>query len=388
MNFIYLLIELLDELVFGVGEAAWPLIRTDLDLNYAQIGLALSLPGVLGNIIEPFLFILGDVWKRRTIILLGGIFFIISLALTGVSREFGLFLFSLILFNPASGAFVSLSQASLMDSEPERHEQNMARWAFAGSLGVVFGPLLLGSLAVIGWGWRPAYWILAMLSTVTLFAAFRRLPRSQSASNDFPTLHAFFESLRAALSALKDRTVLRWLILLEFSDLMLDILHGFLALYMVDVMNLSVANAAFTLTAYTGIGLIGDFLLIPFLERVRGLDYLRVSVMIECILLPLFLLSSILWVKLTLLAFIGLFVVGWYAILKANLFSSMQGQSGTAQALGSVSGIIGKLIPLGIGLAAQTYGLQTAMWLLLLGPIALLIGLPRRTTKSPVSDDL
>ncbi|HEY3474865.1 MAG TPA: MFS transporter [Anaerolineales bacterium] len=385
MNFIYLLIELLDELVFGVGEAAWPLIRTDLDLNYAQIGLALSLPGVLGNIIEPFLFILGDVWKRRTIILLGGIFFIISLAVTGVSREFGLFLFSLILFNPASGAFVSLSQASLMDSEPERHEQNMARWAFAGSLGVVFGPLVLGSLAVIGWGWRPAYWILAMLSTVTLLAAFRRLPRSQSASDDFPTLHAFFESLRAALSAFKNRTVLRWLILLEFSDLMLDILHGFLALYMVDVMNLSVANAAFALTVYTGIGLIGDFLLIPFLDRARGLDYLRVSVMIECILLPLFLLSSNLWVKLTLLAFIGLFVVGWYAILKANLFSSMQGQSGMAQALGSVSGIIGKVIPLGIGLAAQAYGLQTAMWLLLLAPIALLIGLPRRTTKSLVS---
>ena len=48
MTFLYLLIEFLDELVFGVGEAAWPLIRSDLDLNYAQIGLALSLPGILG----------------------------------------------------------------------------------------------------------------------------------------------------------------------------------------------------------------------------------------------------------------------------------------------------------------------------------------------------
>jgi FSR family fosmidomycin resistance protein-like MFS transporter len=74
MNIIYLLIEFLDEFVFGVGEAAWPLIRNDLGLNYVQIGLALSLPGILGNIIEPFLFILGDVWKRRTIILLGGAF--------------------------------------------------------------------------------------------------------------------------------------------------------------------------------------------------------------------------------------------------------------------------------------------------------------------------
>jgi FSR family fosmidomycin resistance protein-like MFS transporter len=163
-----------------------------------------------------------------------------------------------------------------------------------------------------------------------LFAAFRRLPRPKTISNNFPSLRVFFQSLGGALSALKNRTVLRWLILLEFSDLMLDILHGFLALYLVDVMNFSAAKAAFALAVYTGIGLIGDYLLIPLLERVKGLDYLRVSVIIECILLPLFLLSSTLWLKLTLLGFIGLFVVGWYAILKANLFSSMQGQSGTA----------------------------------------------------------
>jgi FSR family fosmidomycin resistance protein-like MFS transporter len=167
---------------------------------------------------------------------------------------------------------------------------------------------------------------------------------------------------------------------------MLDVLHGFLALYLVDVMSLSAANAAFVLAIYTGIGLLGDFLLIPLLERVKGLDYLHISVILECILFPLFLLSSLLWLKLTLLVLIGLFVVGWYAILKAHLFSSMQGQSGTAQALGSISGIIGKLIPLGIGLVAQTYGLQTAMWLLLAGPIALLIGLPRSRTQSPISN--
>jgi FSR family fosmidomycin resistance protein-like MFS transporter len=379
MNITYLLIEFLDELVFGLREAAWPLIRNDLGLNYIQIGLALSLPGILGNIIEPFLFILGDVWKRRTIILLGGVFFATSLMLTGISAAFYMFIFSLVLFNPASGAFVSLSQASLMDSEPARHEQNMARWTFAGSLGVMFGPLLLAGLALIGWGWRPAYWLLTAFSAWTLFAAFKRIPKSQSADDQFPSSRAFLENFRNVLSMLKNLTVLRWIILLEFSDIMLDILHGFLALYLVDVMELSAAHAAFVLVGYTGIGLIGDFLLIPFLERVKGLDYLRVSVMVECILLPLFLLTSILWLKLTLLGLIGLFVVGWYAILKANLFASMPGHSGAAQALGSIGGIVGKLIPLGIGFAAQMYGLQTAMWFLLAGPIALLIGLPRRT---------
>ncbi len=127
MNFIYLLIELVDELVFGVGETAWPLIRRDLNLTYTQIGILLSVPGILAAFIEPFLGILGDVWKRRVLIIGGGIFFTFSLALTALSKSFSLLLMSFIIFFPASGAFVSPSQASLMDSEPKRHEQNMAR---------------------------------------------------------------------------------------------------------------------------------------------------------------------------------------------------------------------------------------------------------------------
>ncbi len=68
----FLLIEFLDELVFGVNQAAWPLIRTDLRLSYLQIGLLLSVPGIVSAILEPLLGILGDVWKRRLLILGGG----------------------------------------------------------------------------------------------------------------------------------------------------------------------------------------------------------------------------------------------------------------------------------------------------------------------------
>ena len=44
--------------------------------------------------------------------------------------EFLYLLVAFILFYPASGAFVNLSQATLMDSETDRHEQNMARRGF------------------------------------------------------------------------------------------------------------------------------------------------------------------------------------------------------------------------------------------------------------------
>lgn len=374
---IYLIIEFLDELVFGVSEAAWPFIRNDLHLNYIQIGLALSLPGFLANFIEPFIFVLSDVWKRRAILLAGGIFFTLSLFLTGISGSFLFLLASFILFNPSSGAFVALSQAALMDANPNRRENNMARWTFAGSLGVVMGPILLAVAAYIGFGWRGMFISLALLSTLILLFAFRQIPDDKPHPVAFPRFGDILQQFGRTFSALRNWSVIRWLILLEFSDLMLDIFYGFLPLYFVDVAGFTPAQAALSVSVWTGVGLLGDFLLIPLIERVKGLDYLHISVIIELILFPLFLLTSIPWLKLVIVGLMGFFNAGWYAILKAKLFESMHGQSAGALMLDNVSGLIGKLLPFGIGLAAQAYGLGAAMWLLLAGPLALLIGLPR-----------
>jgi FSR family fosmidomycin resistance protein-like MFS transporter len=56
----------------------------------------------------------------------------------------------------------------------------------------------------------------------------------------------------------------------------------------------------------------------------------------------------------------------------------MPGQSGTVIAIGNITSLLGKLIPFGIGLAAERFGLGSAMWLLMAGPIVLLIGLPKK----------
>lgn len=377
-SFLYLVIEFLDELVFGVHAAATPLIRDDLVLSYAQIGLLFSLPGLIANFVEPFMFILGDVWKRRAVLLAGGVLFTLSLGLVSISDSFLVLLVSFIIFFPASGMFVSLSQANLMDLAPARHEQNMARWTFAGSLGVVVGPLLLSALLTVGLGWRPAFGFLAALALMVLLIAWRWIPATGSTDEPFPQFTHVMAGLRQTFSALRSREVLRWLVLLEFSNLVLDVFYGFLPLYFVDVAGFSPASAAASVAVWTGVGLLGDFLLIPLLERVKGLDYLRWSVLIELVLFPAFLLVTVPWLKLVIVGAMGFFNAGWYAILKANMFSAMPGQSGIAQALDNISGMFGTLLPFGIGLAAQAFGLGSAMWLLLAGPLALLFGLPRR----------
>jgi MFS transporter, FSR family, fosmidomycin resistance protein len=374
-----LLIEFLDEFVFGVREAAWPLIRDDLHLDYAQVGLLLGLPNLASSVIEPFLGILGDVWRRRAIVLGGGIFFGLALLLVAVSGNFWLLLISFIVLYPASGAFVSLSQATLMDTDPSRHEQNMARWTFAGSVGVVVGTLAASASAGLGWGWRWLFFALAGLTAFALAAAWRSpFPRALPDDEESP---GFATGVRNAVLSLRRAEVLRWLTLLQFSDLMLDVLLGYLALYFVDVVHVTPETAALAVTTWTVVGLLGDFLIIPLLERVRGLSYLRISAVLELLLFPAFLLAPDVWMKFVLVALLGFFNAGWYAILQGQLYSAMPGRSGTVMTLGNIFGLAGGILPLALGYVAEQLGLASMMWFLLIGPVALLIGIPWRNAK-------
>ena len=375
---IYLLIEFLDELVFGVGEVALPLIRDELRLTYTQIGLLLSAPGILAAFIEPFIGILGDVWRRRALILLGGILFTASLFITSASYSFIFLLSSFIIFNPSSGAFVNLSQANLMDSDSNRHEQNMARWTFAGSLGVLTGPILLGLFVYLGLGWRGTYALLASFSTFCLLAAWRLLPPDKDSSPSFPSFNVVFDGFRAAFAALKRKEVWRWLILLEFADLMLDVLFSFLALYFVDVGRVTQTQAGIAVTVWLAMGLITDFLFIPFVDRQKDtIQFLRRTALVELFAFAGFLLVPGFIPKLIFVILVNLFNTGWYSILQGRLYSSLPGQSASIMAIGAVTDPLVKLLPLLLGFLADQFGLGVAMWLLILGPVALLVGLPR-----------
>jgi len=350
-------------------------------LTYTQIGILLSVPSIFGNLVEPAIGILGDVWKRRVLVLIGGVGFGLACLLTGLSHSFWPLLISLMLFNPSSGAFVTLSQATLMDTDPSRHDHNMARWTFAGSLGVVAGPLALGAALWLGATWRVLFFLFAALAVVLLLLASRfHFPNgaSHADSEEDETPQTFMDGVRGAFRTLKRREVWRWLVLLQFMDLMLDVLYGYLALYLVDVGHITPAQAGIGVTVWTGFGLLGDFLLIHLLERVDGLAYLRISAIAEGILYPCFLLVPGLLPKFIILALLGMFNAGWYAVLQGRLYSSMPGQSGTVNTVSDFTGLIGALIPLAIGLVAERYGIGIAMWLLIAGPIALIIGLPRR----------
>ena len=260
----------------------------------------LAIPGFVGSALDPLVGIVADTHRRR------------------------LLLVALVIGNPATGAFVSLAQATLMDLDSEQRERNMARWTLAGSFGYVGGPILVTASLWFGLGWRAVLALLGV-AAVPLTLAASRLPNVHP--SDRRTLR---EGFAHALSSLRRREVLRWLLLLEVSDLLIDVFHGFLALYLVDVARFDPSAAALGVAAWTGAGLIGDWLLLFVLRRFDGHHYLRTTAFAALAVYPTFLLVTDDGVKLVL------------------------------------------------GFVASGVGLAATMWILLLAPVALVALVPAR----------
>ena len=353
--------------MFGAREAAWPLIRDDLSLSYAEIGLLLSVPSLVAVVVEPVLGVVAVTWRRRVFVIAGGAAFAASLGLAAGAPSFLVLLVAFAVLYPASGAFVSLSQASLMDLQPERREHNMARWTFAGAVGAVVGPLALAVFAWAGLGWRGLFVAFALLAVV-LVARARQVPDDGAGER---------LRVRDALRVLTRREVFRWLFLLELSDLLLDVFLAFLALYLVDEAGASVAAAGLAVAVWTGAGLVGSAIAIPLLTRVDGLRYLRVSAVLTALLFAAFLVVPAVGSKLVLLAALGVVNAGWYPVLKARLYGALGDASSLALTVGALFPL-NAVLPLAIAVLAESFGLGVALWPLLAAPAALLLLVPRR----------
>ena len=158
-----------------------------------------------------------------------------------------------------------------MDYDPARREQNMVRWEFTGWVAYALGPLALTGAIAVGLGWRMAFLTMARHDDTGHRRKYPEWRLEPARSESEPRSPSFAEGVRTAVKALKRFRVVKWLALLQASDLMLDIFLGFLALYMVDVAGISESRAALTLSVWVGAGIIGNLLLIPLLERMRGL---------------------------------------------------------------------------------------------------------------------
>ena len=343
------------------------------------------MPLLVGGFLElPLGVLAGQGRRRRLAILGGGGVFVFTLLSVASARSFTALLCAFVAFYPASGAFVSLTQAEIMDAWPDRQAQVMARWDLAGSTGAVAGPLLLTAVLASGGGWRAGYLVLAGLAALGWLGAYLRGPAAPAAGSPDAASDSDSDGERAGrrpwtgrareiAAALRDWRTLRWLLLIEVADLLVDVFTGFLALYLVDVAHLPPAAAALAIAIRLGAALAGDAALVVIGERARDLAVLRASAAAAALLYPGFLLVPGTVPKLVILAALSAATAPWYPLLQARLYGSLPGRSSVAVTLSSAAGLAGGLGPLAVGLVAQGFGLSWALAGLVVVPVVVLL---------------
>lgn len=147
----------------------------------------------------------------------------------------------------------------------------------------------------------------------------RRAPLGATAAADESAKRpGLKDGVARARWAWRDRSIPRWLVLYEFSDLMLDRLHGYIAPYFVDV---AMTSAAYVATA-VAVGAYADLLDTP--AAGTSLAESEVSEVhqdkrpIALVLYVGFLLVPSPPMKLAALALLGVAPTGWYSVLKAR----------------------------------------------------------------------
>jgi FSR family fosmidomycin resistance protein-like MFS transporter len=350
--------------------------------------LLIAVPVLVGSLLElPLGLVASHGKSRHRLVLAGGAVVMASLAAVAAARSAGVLLVALVAFFPASGAFVSLTQAALMDAAPGRQQQRMAAWNLAGSAGAVAGPLLLAGVLAVGGGWRFTYLMLAAAAGVALALAASRAPSRlappavAASEGDAEDADGRRPSVREALRTLRKGDVARWVVLLEITDLLLDVLTGYIGLYLVDVAGASPGMAAIGVAVRLGSCLAGDALFVLISGRVSGQAALRVSAVAACVLYPSFLLVPWVPAKLAILAVLGMTTACWYPVVQAGLYGSLPGRSGIAVFLASAAALVGATGPLAVGFIAQQAGLTWALAVLGAAPVAVLLTLPRRARR-------
>ncbi len=383
LTLIFLLIEFFDELHYGIDGAVLPALRTDFGLTYGQVGLLLGLPHIVGSLIEPFIMLLGDTRLRKGLLISGGLALFLLLSSIARTTKFPILLIAMVINYPASGAFVSLAQASLMDMNPGRQSQAMARWTVAGSIGNLVGPLLLAIGFSQDWGWRWAYVSLSMLALalVALVVAHGINDGKQPEHSNRPTVNTLTLSIHNLGAAVSNRLLLRWIGLLQISDLLLDVFTGYAVLYFSDVVGLTAAQSSLVLALLMGTSLAADLLLIPLLERIPGRKLVRTTAGAATLIYLTWLLAPWPGVKVGLLILLRFSTIGWYQVLQGEAYASEPGRSGTVIAIGSVGSLLGGGLIWLVGWIASQAGLQVAMWLLLIGPVGLRLFVPKPESK-------
>lgn len=372
----------IDEIVSTVPVLALPVIRTEMNLDYGQLGWLLSLAGISAWLIEPVINAASDLWPKRRIIMIALLGLILAFVLAANSLTYFSLAFAFLVMGASGGPALGIAQAYLIDGKLDDSLHTMTRWTLMGSLGDLAGPSLIVAAFAWGFGWRDLFWGSALLWAVAFVALImQRIPSGDAkhiAVVEQETFRwaAVLENIKVALHT---PILLRWLLLVLLPSFLDEMFLTFAALFMQDRLGMMPSTIGVALGIHVTGALVGLFWLGRFgrnYSSQRLLGWMATMVLIG---LTGFVLSPTPTLAIITLWLVGLGLSGWYPIAAAEAYRALPGRSGTVRALHSLTIPLEILAPLLIGLVAERWGIQMALVTLLIVPIGVLLLRPRKS---------
>ena len=224
----------------------FPLMKADLGVGYAELGLILTLYGVMSSSMQTPAGILVDRLGARQVLIAGLFINALCVTLAGLTGSYwvmaGLFLMAGIgnaVFHPADYAILSASIAET------RVGRAFSLHSFGGNMGFVAAPIVMLFLSA-HMGWRPALALVGAVGVAltVILLAFSGMLRDAAGTRkkDVP--------LKQQLAFLKSRTMVLFFIFFALSSASGAGLQSFAVAALVDIYGMPLETANMALTAY------------------------------------------------------------------------------------------------------------------------------------------
>jgi MFS family permease len=375
-------VALLDELASGAPTIGAPDIERAFGLTHASITLTIFVvPAIVGFVVEPVVFLASDRYPRKWFVAGGlGAMAIASFA-SALAPNAATLAVGIGAWYIAAGASASLSQATLVDRDPDHRARTMTRWTLFAAIGDLVAPLALGGLAALGLSWRASFVLVGVALAIWCAAiAACRFPEAHAAGDDEPDRPPLWRALREAM---RDGVLVGWLLGIALCDLLDEILVVFASLHVRIELGAgpgwqSAILAGLVIGGIAGLALL-DRLLTKFTDRT-----LLIACGLACavtyvawLAAPSLLASAILIVP------VGATSATLYPLAAARAYARCPGRSGVVLAGNHLFTPIGLALPWLLGIVADRAGTLVALALLIVQPLglALLAYVSRREPK-------
>lgn len=195
----------------------YPILRDQYHLSYTQIGLLVTIPNIVGGLLQVVFGYLGRYVSRKALIGIGNLLVGVSMFLTGVSGSYSGFLGWGVLRNIAGAPQHPVGSALLTDTFGRRRRGfALAAHVAGGNLGTLIVPFL-GTALILYLGWQPALMLFALPGILagTAVLIFTREPKGALPTKAAGTVAAgarptrrLGTELRGAVAPLRRRGVL------------------------------------------------------------------------------------------------------------------------------------------------------------------------------------